>query len=173
VADLFDLATACRDLVDPTSAVPDALVDAVKKEMQKNQRVQPGEIDEGALSSIISVSLVYLGGKSLISLALLLVLEEIRKALKAMNLLKVLEGKEALGNKSNTKDIGEHKVRSLFVSCLSLLGPSSHPPSTPASSGKPNPSLKPSIITSNEQPVEVLPPHQPLTNLKNPTVRSI
>jgi hypothetical protein len=36
--------------------------------------------------------------------------EEIRKALKAMNLLKVLEGKEAVGNKSNTKDIGEHKV---------------------------------------------------------------
>lgn len=28
-----------------------------------------------------------------------------------MNLLKILEGKEALGNKSNTKDIGEHKVR--------------------------------------------------------------
>jgi glycylpeptide N-tetradecanoyltransferase len=39
--------------------------------------------------------------------------EEIRRALKAMDLLKVLEGKEALGNKSNTKDIGEHKVRSL------------------------------------------------------------
>lgn len=37
-----------RDLVDPSSAVPDALVDAVKKEMQKNQRVQPGEVDEGA-----------------------------------------------------------------------------------------------------------------------------
>ena len=37
--------------------------------------------------------------------------DEIRKALKAMNLLKILEGKEALGNKSNTKDIGEHKVR--------------------------------------------------------------
>jgi glycylpeptide N-tetradecanoyltransferase len=36
--------------------------------------------------------------------------EEIRRALKAMDLLKVLEGKEALGNKSNTKDIGEHKV---------------------------------------------------------------
>jgi hypothetical protein len=53
----------------------------------------------------------------------LLVLEEIRKALKAMNLLKVLEGKEALGNKSNTKDIGEHKVRSLFLSCLSLHSP--------------------------------------------------
>ena len=47
----------------------------------------------------------------LITRALLFVVEEIRKALKAMNLLKVLEGKEALGNKSNTKDIGEHKVR--------------------------------------------------------------
>jgi glycylpeptide N-tetradecanoyltransferase len=41
---------------------------------------------------------------------MLLLTEEIRKALKAMNLLKVLEGKEALGNISNTKDIGEHKV---------------------------------------------------------------
>jgi hypothetical protein len=44
-----------------------------------------------------------------------MIVEEIRKALKAMDLIKILEGKQALGNKSNTKDIGEHKVRPLSV----------------------------------------------------------
>ncbi|WVF69076.1 glycylpeptide N-tetradecanoyltransferase [Kwoniella sp. CBS 6097] len=35
--------------------------------------------------------------------------EEIRKALKAADLMKILEGKLALGNKAGTKDLGEHK----------------------------------------------------------------
>ncbi|WWD18827.1 glycylpeptide N-tetradecanoyltransferase [Kwoniella shandongensis] len=35
--------------------------------------------------------------------------EEIRKALKAADLMKILEGKMALGNKSGTKNLGEHK----------------------------------------------------------------
>nr|XP_018261940.1 glycylpeptide N-tetradecanoyltransferase [Kwoniella dejecticola CBS 10117]OBR84098.1 glycylpeptide N-tetradecanoyltransferase [Kwoniella dejecticola CBS 10117] len=35
--------------------------------------------------------------------------EEIQKALKAADLMKILEGKMALGNKSNTKNLGEHK----------------------------------------------------------------
>jgi hypothetical protein len=36
-----------RDLADLGSTVPDALVDAVKQQMEKNQNVQPGEVDEG------------------------------------------------------------------------------------------------------------------------------
>ncbi|WRT66752.1 glycylpeptide N-tetradecanoyltransferase [Kwoniella shivajii] len=35
--------------------------------------------------------------------------EEIQKALKAADLMKILDGKLALGNKSNTKNLGEHK----------------------------------------------------------------
>ncbi|KAK6907909.1 glycylpeptide N-tetradecanoyltransferase [Kwoniella mangroviensis CBS 8886] len=35
--------------------------------------------------------------------------EEIQKALKAADFMKILEGKVALGNKSNSKDLGEHK----------------------------------------------------------------
>ncbi|WVQ73551.1 glycylpeptide N-tetradecanoyltransferase [Cryptococcus sp. DSM 104548] len=35
--------------------------------------------------------------------------EEIRRALKAADLMKILEGKMALGNKSGTKNLGEHK----------------------------------------------------------------
>ncbi|KAL7420444.1 glycylpeptide N-tetradecanoyltransferase [Cryptotrichosporon argae] len=35
--------------------------------------------------------------------------EEIRKALKAVDLMKLLEGQSALGRKSNTKALGEHK----------------------------------------------------------------
>lgn len=37
-------------------------------------------------------------------------LAAIRKALKAVDMMKILEGKQALGNKQNTKDLGEHKV---------------------------------------------------------------
>ena len=36
--------------------------------------------------------------------------DEIRKALKAVDLMKVLDGQIALGNKSGTKALGEHKV---------------------------------------------------------------
>ncbi|KAK4687496.1 glycylpeptide N-tetradecanoyltransferase, partial [Tremellales sp. Uapishka_1] len=35
--------------------------------------------------------------------------EEIRRALKAMDLMKILDGKAAIGNKIGTKDVGEHK----------------------------------------------------------------
>lgn len=35
--------------------------------------------------------------------------KEIKKALQAVDLIKLLEGKQALGNTSNTKDLGEHK----------------------------------------------------------------
>nr|ODO02369.1 glycylpeptide N-tetradecanoyltransferase [Cryptococcus depauperatus CBS 7855] len=35
--------------------------------------------------------------------------EEIRRALKAADLMKILDGKMALGNKSGTKNLGEHK----------------------------------------------------------------
>ncbi|KAJ9092808.1 hypothetical protein QFC21_006684 [Naganishia friedmannii] len=34
---------------------------------------------------------------------------EIRKALKAVDLMKILQGQQALGNTSNTKDLGEHR----------------------------------------------------------------
>ncbi|KAJ9119010.1 hypothetical protein QFC22_003499 [Naganishia vaughanmartiniae] len=34
---------------------------------------------------------------------------EIRKALKAVDLMKILQGQQALGNASNTKDLGEHR----------------------------------------------------------------
>ncbi|KAH8087475.1 Glycylpeptide N-tetradecanoyltransferase, partial [Filobasidium floriforme] len=70
-----------KGMINPGGNVPDELVDAVKREMQQNPATQSAQVDD----------------------------EEIRRALKAMDLLKVLEGKEALGNKSNTKDIGEHK----------------------------------------------------------------
>jgi hypothetical protein len=40
----------------------------------------------------------------------LIVAEDIRKALKAVDLMKILDGQTALGNKSNSKTIGEHKV---------------------------------------------------------------
>jgi hypothetical protein len=30
--------------------------------------------------------------------------------MKAMDFMKILEGKKAIGNQSNTKDLGEHKV---------------------------------------------------------------
>lgn len=36
--------------------------------------------------------------------------EEIRKALKAADLMKMLDGQKALGNKVGTKALGEHKV---------------------------------------------------------------
>ena len=36
--------------------------------------------------------------------------DEIRRALKAVDLMKILDGQKALGNKSNTKQLGEHKV---------------------------------------------------------------
>ena len=36
--------------------------------------------------------------------------DEIKKALKAMDLMKMLDGQVALGNKSNSKNLGEHKV---------------------------------------------------------------
>ncbi|KAK1925924.1 Glycylpeptide N-tetradecanoyltransferase [Papiliotrema laurentii] len=35
--------------------------------------------------------------------------EDIKKALKAIDLMKILEGQVALGNKSNSKNLGEHK----------------------------------------------------------------
>ncbi|KAI5449375.1 glycylpeptide N-tetradecanoyltransferase [Naganishia albida] len=35
--------------------------------------------------------------------------KEIKKALAAVDLMKILQGKQALGNTSNTKDLGEHK----------------------------------------------------------------
>lgn len=72
-----------------------------------------------------------------------------------MNLMKVLEGKEALGNKSNTKDIGEHKV------CCYHPGQNFCRPSTTDvlytssfdnSFGKLNRSLKRFLKTSNERP---------------------
>lgn len=40
-------------------------------------------------------------------------LEEIRKALKAADLMKMLDGQKALGNKVGTKALGEHKVSSM------------------------------------------------------------
>lgn len=36
--------------------------------------------------------------------------DEIKKALKAIDLMKILDGQVALGNKSGTKAIGDHKV---------------------------------------------------------------
>ena len=39
--------------------------------------------------------------------------DEIRKALKAVDLMKILDGQVALGSKSGTKDLGEHKVRTV------------------------------------------------------------
>ena len=36
--------------------------------------------------------------------------EEIKKALRAVDLMKLLDGQMAVGNKSNTKNLGEHKV---------------------------------------------------------------
>ncbi len=36
--------------------------------------------------------------------------EEIRKALKAVDLMKLLDGQVALGGKSGSKNLGEHKV---------------------------------------------------------------
>lgn len=42
-----------------------------------------------------------------------LYLEEIRRALKAADLMKMLDGSKALGNKVGTKALGEHKVSSL------------------------------------------------------------
>lgn len=36
--------------------------------------------------------------------------EEIRKALKAADLMKMLDGQKAIGSKSGTKALGEHKV---------------------------------------------------------------
>lgn len=47
--------------------------------------------------------------------------EQIRQALKAVNLMKMLEGKQAIGNQSNNKIIGEHKVRFLSFLLDSLL----------------------------------------------------
>lgn len=44
--------------------------------------------------------------------ALTTALDEIRKALKAIDLMKMLDGQVAVGNKSNAKVIGEHKVSS-------------------------------------------------------------
>lgn len=37
--------------------------------------------------------------------------DEIKRALKAIDLMKILDGQVALGNKSNSKNLGEHKVR--------------------------------------------------------------
>lgn len=37
-------------------------------------------------------------------------IDEIKRALKAMDLMKILDGQVALGNKSNSKNLGEHKV---------------------------------------------------------------
>jgi glycylpeptide N-tetradecanoyltransferase len=42
--------------------------------------------------------------------------EEIRKALKAADLMKMLDGQKALGNKVGTKALGEHKV-GLLLRC--------------------------------------------------------
>ncbi len=39
-----------------------------------------------------------------------MITDDIRKALKAVDLMKILDGQVALGNKSGTKDLGEHKV---------------------------------------------------------------
>ena len=36
--------------------------------------------------------------------------EDIKKALRAIDLMKILDGQVALGNKSNSKNLGEHKV---------------------------------------------------------------
>ncbi|RSH90742.1 glycylpeptide N-tetradecanoyltransferase [Saitozyma podzolica] len=41
--------------------------------------------------------------------------EEIRKALKAVDLMKILDGQVALGGKSGTKALGEHKVNLAFA----------------------------------------------------------
>jgi hypothetical protein len=35
--------------------------------------------------------------------------------------MKILEGKQALGNKQNTKDLGEHKVRRLEAGFIGEL----------------------------------------------------
>lgn len=44
--------------------------------------------------------------------ALLTMSEEIQKGLKALDLMKIIEGKQALGRKEATKNLGEHKVSS-------------------------------------------------------------
>lgn len=36
--------------------------------------------------------------------------EEIKRALKAVDLMKILDGQVSVGNKSNSKALGEHKV---------------------------------------------------------------
>jgi hypothetical protein len=43
--------------------------------------------------------------------------EDIKKALKAIDLMKILDGQVAVGNKSNSRTIGEHKVS--FTLCSS------------------------------------------------------
>jgi hypothetical protein len=42
--------------------------------------------------------------------------DEIRKALKAVDLMKIFDGQVALGSKTGTKSLGEHKVRLLSLS---------------------------------------------------------
>ncbi|KAJ9122827.1 hypothetical protein QFC24_003863 [Naganishia onofrii] len=59
--------------------------------------------------------------------------QEIRKALKAVDLMKILQGQQALGNPSNTKDLGEHKfwkTQPVIQGAVVVGGSTSHSNST-------------------------------------------
>lgn len=71
-----------KEIANPssTSAIPSEVITSIRNQILEEQGTDEGINDE-----------------------------DIKKALKAADLMKILEGKLALGNKSNTKDLGEHK----------------------------------------------------------------
>lgn len=80
-----------RDIA--TGGAPQELIDAVRDNMDASEQGatdgQPKPLYTGALADGI---------------------DDIKKALKAVDLMKMLDGQIALGNKSNSKNLGEHKV---------------------------------------------------------------
>ena len=69
---------------------PDEVVDAVRAQLPAGETATNGKSIRGDLH--------------------LTALEEIQKGLKALDLMKIIEGKQALGRKEATKNLGEHKV---------------------------------------------------------------
>lgn len=72
---------------------PDEIVDIVRSQLA------PGDTATDGLCHGASLMLICLW-----------CLEEIQRGLKALDLMKIIEGKQALGRKEGTKNLGEHKV---------------------------------------------------------------
>lgn len=104
---ISDLAL-CRTIA--AGQAPQEVIDAVRGQMDSsdNKAATDGKFCSPSSTCHVPHPILWLTKR--------LAVEEIRRALKAADLMKILDGKMALGNKSGTKNLGEHKVGTLSIS---------------------------------------------------------